>query len=112
MSDLKYREAFQVRPASQYKKGKKKKKGMSRRAEFNGDISNANLDSHNTHMGDGALRSFAKQAREGVPILALHDRNTQIGRSTSGTFSTSRKSVNADFYIQRGLPLNGPGYAS
>ena len=90
MDNVKYREAFQIRPASKYKKGKKKKKkGMSRRAEFNGDISNANLDSHNTHMGDGALRSFAKQAREGVPILALHDRNTQIGRSTSGTFSTS-----------------------
>ena len=114
MSDLRYREAFQIRPASNYKGGKKKKKkkGMSRRAEFSGVISNTNLDSYNTHIGEGALRSFARDARKGVPILGLHDRASQIGRSTSGTFSPSKKNVSSDFYIQRGLSLNSPGYGS
>ena len=121
MSDIRYREVMEIRPASKYKNGKKKKKkkGMyrrdeadSRKAEFSGIISNSNLDSHNTHIGERALRSFAKKAKEGVPILGIHDRNTQIGRSTSGTFSFSNKNVSSDFYIQRGLPLNGPGYST
>ena len=112
MSDIRYREAFQIRPASKYKGKKKKKKGMSRRAEYDGVISNTNLDSYNTHIGEKALRSFASDSRNGVPVLALHDRNTQIGRSTSGRYSNVDKNVTSEFYIQRGLPLNGPGYAT
>ena len=114
MSDIRYREAFQIRPASKYGKGKKKKKrkGMSRREEYDGIISNSNLDSYNTHIGEKALRSFASDARKGVPVLALHDRNTQIGRSLSGTYNSSEESVSSEFYIQRGLPLNGPGYGT
>ena len=115
MSDVRYREAFQIRPASKYAKSgkkKKKKKGMSRRAEYDGVISNTNLDSYNTHIGEKALRTFASDSRKGVPVLALHDRNTQIGRSTGGRYSNIDKNVSSEFYIQRGLPLNGPGYAT
>ena len=115
MSDIRYREAFQIRPASNYSKSgkkKKKKKGMSRRQEYDGIISNTNLDSYSTHIGEKALRSFASDARNGVPVLALHDRNTQIGRSTGGRYSSTEKNVSSEFYIQRGLPLNGPGYGT
>ena len=113
MSDVRYKPAFTIN--KNYGKGgkkKKKRKGMSRREEFDGTISNTNLDSYNTQIGPSALRSFAKSAREGVPVLAQHDRFTQIGRSIGGTYSSTKKNVSSKFYIQRDLPLNGPGYGS
>ena len=113
MSNIKYRQVMEIRPYGKGGKKKKKKgRGMARREEYDGVISNTNLDSYNTHIGVRALKTFAKDARKGVPVLALHDRNTQIGRSTGGTFSNINKDVTAEFYIQRGLPLNGPGYAN
>ena len=112
MSNVRYKPAFTIKNYGKGGKKKKKKKGMSRREEFDGTISNTNLDSYNTQIGEKALRSFARSAREGVPVLAQHDRNTQIGRSTGGTYSSTEKNVNSQFYIQRDLPLNGPGYGS
>ena len=112
MSNVRYKPAFTIKNYGKGGKKKKKRKGMSRREEFDGTISNTNLDSYNTHIGENALRSFARSARKGVPVLAQHDRFTQIGRSTGGTYKSAEKNVSSTFYIQRDLPLNGPGYGS
>lgn len=85
--------------------------------KYTGTIANTNLTSYYNHLSPSTLRSFAKNAREGVNVLANHNRGQVVGRSTSGTF-TKDGEVRSDFYIQPGLnfansPLFGSsGYAS
>ena len=79
---------------------------------FEGTISSRKTDTANTTMSETALRSYAKNAREGVPVLPEHKLTGQpIGRSTGGKYNTSDQTVTAKFYIQRGLKLNEAGYA-
>lgn len=105
MSDMKYFDnSFVIRQNSESKDGKK--------VYYDGDISTGRLDSYYTRMSDQALKSYAKEAKNGVPVLALHDQTLQIGRSVSGNYNDSNKSVRSNFYLQKELPLNGPGYAT
>ena len=109
MSDMKYfDQSFIIRQNS----GSESEDGV--KVYYDGTISTGKLDAYNTHMSDQVLRSYAKTAREGegVPVLALHDQTLQIGRSESGKFNNIEKSVQSKFYLQKNLPLNGPGYGN
>ena len=74
------------------------------RVEFEGIISTQNLDSYYTRMSDSTLRNFARDARNGVPILGNHDyRTALLGQSLSGHFHQKEKVVTSRFFIQEGL---------
>ena len=83
---------------------------------YTGIIANKNLIADYTHLSSRVLRGFAASAREGVTVLANHNRGQVVGRSMSGTYANDEE-VRSKFYIQRGLELAGsaftnPGYAS
>lgn len=106
MNDLKYfNQSFIVRQGSD-------SDTSGNKVEFEGEISNTKTDSYYTSMSESALRSYAKNAKQGVPILPEHKMSGQpIGRSTGGSYNSQSQSVRAKFYIQRGLKLNNAGYA-
>lgn len=83
---------------------------------FTAVIANPQLTSYFTHLSSKVLRGFAATAKDGVMVLANHNRGQVVGRSTSGTFTRERE-VKSKFYVQRGLTLTGGsfgggGYAS
>ena len=87
--------------------------------EFNGVITNNRLDSGFERMGEGAMRSFARDLKtpKAIKVLPEHNHASQpIGRSLSGSYNPVRKEVTSKFYIQKGLDLragfNGGGYAN
>ena len=85
--------------------------------EFEGIISNNEVDAGYEQMGLKALRSFARKAGQGVQVLGEHNNQSQpIGRSLRGRYDSATKSTYSRFYIQRGLDLrsgfNGGGYAN
>ena len=73
---------------------------------YTGVIANKKLTSYYTHLSSKVLKSFAKKAREGVMVLANHNRGMIVGRSVSGTYSNDEE-VRSKFYIQRGLEFSG-----
>ena len=75
---------------------------------FTAVIANPSLTSYFTHLSSRVLRGFANTAKEGVMVLANHNRGQVVGRSTSGTFTRERE-VKSKFYVQRGLTFAGDG---
>ena len=74
------------------------------KVEFEGDISNRNLDAYYTRMSDETLRNFARDARNGVAILGNHDYTSALlGKSKTGYFNRQKGTVRSRFDIQRGL---------
>ena len=89
----------------------------SNKREFEGIISNNQVDAGYEQMGERALRSFARSASKGVKVLGEHNNMSQpIGRSLRGRYDAAEKATYSKFYIQRGLDLrsgfNGGGYAN
>ena len=97
MNDIRYKSAFTIKNSN--RSMSKRSNDNPKRKVFNGTISNSNLDSYNTRIGEKALRSFARSARNGVPVLAQHDRFTQIGRSIKGTYNSDQKNVESELYV-------------
>ena len=78
------------------------------KVSYEGTIANRNLTSYYSRLSPSVLRKFAAKAREGVMVLANHNRGQIVGRSTSGTFTRSDE-VRSKFYIQKGLTFSGGG---
>ena len=79
---------------------------------YNSRIASTNLTSYYTRINTKVLRGFAKNARDGVMVLANHNRGQIVGRSLSGTY-TDQDEVMSKFYIQPGLEFAGaPAFGS
>ena len=105
MSEVLHNKSLLIRQGPTKKEGK--------RVYFEGSISDSSLDSHNTRMTKKALEQYAQAADSEIIVLPEHNRMGQpIGRSTSGHYNRKTGEVTAEFYIQRGLDLDGAGYAN
>ena len=78
---------------------------------YTGVIANKNLTSYYTHLSSKVLKDFAKKAREGVMVLANHNRGQVVGRSMSGTY-VNNEEVRSKFYIERDLNLTGNAFGN
>lgn len=84
-------------------------------------VSTQNIDSHKTRMSANSIKNYADDFNRGVPVLTSHNHQSlPVGRTfygeTSGTQlsdnatfedKSSGLSVNALFYIQRGVNMDG-----
>ena len=89
--------------------------GKGERFEFPAEISNDKLDTYSTHMTDGSLRNFARDAKVGVAFLEGH--NTQglgYGRTFRGKFEEidNKNRVVADVFVLRRMNFQNLTFAT
>ena len=94
-----------------FKTSKSRSGSDSDLVEFEGEITNSNIDSHYERMGVKAMRSFGIKLAtpRSIKVLAEHNHSAVIGRSLSGRYDSSEKRVTSRFYIQRDISLR-PGF--
>lgn len=69
-------------------------------------ITNNQLDTFYTRMGESSLRNYTEDAKAGVSFQNSHRRDLGFGRTVTAEYDTQARSVKAWFYTVPGLLLN------